>query len=107
MTQDKLQAIATALADLCPRVYHYLAADKTKPNYIVWAEDGANDLAAGNIHAEGAWQGTVDLFTQIEFDQLIDDIPAKLEEIGASWSLNSVQAEADTGLIHYEWLFEL
>ena len=33
--------------------------------------------------------------------------PQALEGIGASWYLNSVQYEEDTGLIHYEWYWEV
>ena len=106
LTQQKLRTLSTALAALTDRCYHYRAPDQTRPSYVVWAEDGTNDLLAGNIHAEGSWEGTIDLFTRTEFDELADKIPEKLEDLGCSWSLNSVQVE-DSGLIHYEWLFNL
>lgn len=32
--------------------------------YFVWQEDGSNDLEASDGHAEGAVQGTTDLFTK-------------------------------------------
>ena len=47
------------------------------------------------------------LFTKNEDDPLFERIPAALESIGASWYLNSVQYEDDTGLIHYEWYWEV
>ena len=36
--------------------------------YFVWQEDGSNDLEANDGHAEGAVQGTTDLFSKTEFD---------------------------------------
>ena len=33
-------------------------------------------------------------------------VEASLDELGASWYLNSVQYESDTGLIHYEWVWQ-
>lgn len=104
--QQKLLNLSRELAKLTDRVYHYRAPFETAPSYVVWAEDGRNDLLAGNVHVEGAWEGTIDLYTRTEFDELADRIPETLEALGCSWSLNSVQVE-DSGLIHHEWLFNL
>lgn len=104
--QEKLLQLKTALAALCDRCYHYQAADQTGPNYIVWMEEGLKTLEGDNAHAEDAWEGSIDVYTRIEFDELLDKVPEALEEIGASWSLNSVQFE-ESRVIHYEWLFSL
>ena len=101
---DRLQA---ALAKLTDRCYHYFAGPNTAPPYITWLEDGDNDLNAGNAHAERCYTGSTHLFTKNEDDPLFERIPAALESIGASWYLNSVQYEDDTGLIHYEWYWEV
>ena len=47
--------------------------------------------------------GTVDLFTKTEFDPLADDVQNVLDELGVTWSLESVQYEDETNLIHMEW----
>ena len=101
---ERLKAELAALTDRC---YHYVAAPNTTPPYITWMEDGDNDLLAGNVHAERCYTGSVHLFTKTEGDLLFERIPATLEAIGASWYLNSVQYEDDTGLIHYEWYWEV
>ena len=101
---DNLRQALAALTDSC---YHYYAMPGTTPPYIVWAEDGDNDLTANNIHAERCFEGTIDLFTKTEGDSLFEAVPAALEDIGASYYLNSVQYEEDTGLLHYEWVFEV
>lgn len=104
--QQKLKTIADALATLNNgKVYHYQAPDINKAPYIVWAEDDRVDLTAGNTHAEKAWQGTIDLYTHKEFDNLADQIEAKLEEIGCSWYLDGVTYEEEADLIHYYWVF--
>ena len=69
-------------------------------------EDGSNDLFADNVHAEKICQGTLDLYTNQENDPLMESVPEALEGIGAAYYLNSVQYEEDTGLIHYEWVWE-
>ena len=102
-----LKQLQEALAALTDRCYHYVAAPNTTPPYSTWLEDGDNDLMAGNVHAERCYTGSVHLFTKTEGDLLFNSIPAALEGIGASWYLNSVQYEDDTGLIHYEWYWEV
>lgn len=101
-----LDNLRQALAALTERCYHYFAYPGTTPPYIVWAEDGDNDLAANNIHAERCFEGTIDLFTKTEGDSLFEAVPAALESIGAAYYLNSVQYEEDTGLLHYEWVWQ-
>lgn len=101
-----LDNLRQALAALTERTYHYYAAPSTMPPYIVWAEDSDNDLIADNVHAERCYEGTIDLFTKSEGDALIEAIPSALESIGAAYYLNSVQYEEDTGLIHFEWVWQ-
>ena len=100
-----LETLQAALAALTERCYHYVSEPNAEPSYVVWAEDGDNDLAANNIHGERSYIGTIDLYTKIESDPLLASIPQALEQIGASYYLNSVQYEEETGLIHYEWVF--
>lgn len=107
MTESMLETLRAALAALTDRAYHYTAAPNAKPPYIVWAEDGDNDLMAGNVHSERCLTGTVDLYTRMDGDPLFTAIPAALEGIGAAYYLNSVQYEEETGLIHYEWVWEV
>lgn len=102
-----LERLRQALAALTDRCYHYVAAPNAIPPYITWMEDGDNDLLAGNVHAERCYTGSAHLFTKAEGDPLFESIPVALEGIGASWYFNSVQYEEDTGLIHYEWYWEV
>lgn len=76
-------------------------------DYGVFAEDGANDLTANNIHAEKVTEGTVDYFTRDATLAAQTTIEAALESVGAAWYLNSVQFENDTGYIHLEWVFQV
>lgn len=101
-----LEPLSAALAALTERCYHYYAMPGTTPPYIVWAEDGDNDLSADNVHAERCFEGTVDLFTREEGDDLIKAVPSALEGVGAAYYLNSVQYEEDTGLLHFEWVWQ-
>lgn len=74
-------------------------------DYGVWADDGANDLYAGDIHAEHANQGTIDYYTRDASGTPKTTIEAVLDGVVAYY-LNSIQYENDTGYIHYEWVYE-
>lgn len=75
--------------------------------YFVWAEDGANDLIAGNRHTEKAMTGRTDLYTKQEFDPWADAIGDSFTNFGIAWSLVSVDYEEETGFIHYSWDWEV
>ncbi len=103
---DKLRRLSQGLGSLGARVYHYRRSKMAFP-CIVWAEEGANALHADGGTAEQSPRGTLDYFTQAEFDPMVDAIQDKLQELGCAWELNSVQREEDTGIIHYEWIWEV
>lgn len=102
--QDKLQQIGTALyVALGSMVHHYYRPDGKYPS-CVWQEQGEDDSFHSDNHkTEQAIRGTIDYFTQTEFDTNADVIQRTLAEIGAAWSLESVQYEEDTKLIHFTW----
>lgn len=110
---------------------HFGWSRAPEDDYGVYAEDGANDLIAGDSHVEKAVEGTVDFFTrEIDADVIyagggevyetvtgtlygwFDRLPAKtaieyaLNEARCAWYLNSVQFEPDTGYVHLEWVFQ-
>ena len=105
---DKTKKIRDLLTPLHDQVHHYVKpAQSTAKRYIVWAEDGSNDSFSGNNRQlEQEVTGTIDLYTQTEYDPLIDSIQDALnEEPHVSWMLSSVSYEDETNLIHYEWIF--
>ena len=57
-----------------------------------------------------SWQGSVDLSVRMKKDleRLKDLVENALEEVcEASWQVNSIQHESQTGYFHYEWVFEV
>lgn len=102
--QTKMQQIGAALNDaLGSHVHHYFRPTGEIPS-CVWQEDGEDaSFHSGNHKTEQAIRGTVDYFTQTEFDPNADTIQTTLDGIGAAWSLESVQFEESTKLIHFEW----
>lgn len=102
-----LKTLRDALLAVSDKVYRYHAPANTEPPYFVWAEDGGNDFTADGIHAERAYQGTVDLYTLEEDDPRAELIAQALDTAAQAWYLNSVQYEDETGLIHTEWVFEV
>lgn len=102
-----LDNLRQALAALIEQCYHYVAPPSTTPPYIVWAEDSDNDLTANDVHSEHCLEGTIDLYTKTEGDDLMQAVPSALEGMEAAYYLNSVQYEEETGLIHYEWVWQV
>lgn len=102
MLQAKLRQIGAALATITTHCTHYFRTENLPA--IVWAESGEEEsFNADNKKSEQRIIGTVDLFTQTEFDTLIDDVQTTLTSLGLTWVLESVQYEEDTKIIHYEW----
>lgn len=102
----KIQDCLTSIDGLA--VYHYWHPRLQAP-YCIWAEDGEGDsLHANNHKAEQVISGTIDYFTKLEFDEMIEKIQEALNDLeDCGWELNSVQYEDETNLIHYEWSFEI
>lgn len=106
--ESKLEPIRDMLVGILPNAtYHYFRNVKKK-KYIIWAEDGEDN----SHHADNRKQiqqvtGTIDLFTQDEFDPVVDQIQEGLNDLGIGWDLNPPQYEEETNLIHYEWTFRV
>ena len=105
--QNKLEQLGRAFAAVTPSAYHYFRPISSFPA-LIWAESGeANSFHAGNKKCCQNITGTVDLFTKTEFDPLLDAVQAALDGLGIAWYLSSVQYEEETGVIHYEWVWNL
>lgn len=105
--QDNLKTIRDALngTSASGSVYHF-TRPVDKERWVVWQEDGESQShEANNRKVEQQIHGTIDCYTQEEFDPLLDEIQEALNEAGVGWSLLSVQYEDETNLIHYEWEF--
>ena len=102
-----LQPLKTALVEVTSSCYHYVAQPNAVPPYLVWQEEGDDDLVADGSHAERAITGTVDLYTKTENDTLVASVEQALDNAGSSWYFNSFQYETETGLLHFEWVWEV
>lgn len=101
-----IDAVKNALLSVSDRVYAYTSAGNSVPPYILYGMDGTNHLMASGKRAELCDTGYIELYTKEEEDELIAKIPEALETFGISFYLNSVQFEEETGLLHYEWIWE-
>ena len=106
--QQKLKWFGAQIAAVYPRTYHYAKPNNAAVPYVVWAEDGeAKSFHADNRKAEQLIAGSLNYFTKTEYDAVVDDIQDCLDVNRVSWALSSVQYEPETGLIHFEWRWEL
>lgn len=104
--QRKLYQVGKILSDALPGIVSHYFRDNSKLPYCIWAEDGENlSFNADNLKAEQAIHGTVDYFTQVEYDANIDTIQDTLQHITNNWDLTYVEFEDTQRVIHYEWSF--
>lgn len=88
-------------------VYHYWRPMMQTP-FIVWAEDGeADDFHSDNRKSEVLMNVSVDVYTKEEFDPLLDKVFNFLNESGIPFTIDSVDFEEDTGIIHYAFSCEM
>lgn len=83
-----------------PSSAHY--QNQKTENYTVWAEYGANILAADDTEADRAWKIQVDRFTKIEYDPVADAITNMLNNNCIPFEYLA-DYEEDTGYIHHIW----
>ena len=104
---EKLKKIKTALVSVSGKVYHYTQPDNVKAGYIVWAESSEDQsFSADNRKQEQKIIGYIDLYTQKEFDPIVDAVQDALLSVdGCGFGLTTVQYEDETKLIHYTWEF--
>ena len=105
---SKLTTVRDALSTLEYSVFHYSKGITSTRKYIVWMETGEGEsLHLNNQKDEQTIEGTIDLFTTIEYDPIIDDIQRVLNEKDISFVLSDVQYEEENDIIHYTWEWEL
>ena len=103
MTFPELEA---TLITVTEKVHRTFATDE--PPYIVWDDDGE----AGSLYGDGKMknqiiEGTIDLFTKDEEEPMFDQIQEALNNAGIGIRYNSKQHEEETGIYHYEWVWNL
>lgn len=104
MTLNEFQ---TEMATIGSNVYHHFSPQGAGIPRIVWAEYYREDLIADNVHAQTAWEISVNVYTKSETEAMIATLEAKLNAIECGWRLDSVQYEDDTGLLHYEYIVNI
>ena len=103
-----MKRISDALGSVSDKVFHFEAEPGTSAPYIVWAEEIQGDTVWADDRQERAsLQGSIDLYTKDAHEPLKGKVERALNTGEISWYLNSVQYEEETGLLHYEWVWEV
>lgn len=88
-------------------IYHYDATGDKGDRYIVWQEEGESDsLFLDNQHDEIMLKGSLDIYTKVEFDNLVDEIIDLFYKNVVSFNLISVEYETNSSYIHYSFDWE-
>ena len=112
MKYEQLKALKKELVNLGKehgiKVYHYFN-DKPSGSYIVWSEDDTIRAFGDGVAGQKAVQGTVDYFTKMEYDPIVDEIDDALQGVDLAFLDGgpTIDYETKTGYIHYQWIFEV
>lgn len=88
-------------------IYHYDATGGKGDRYIVWQEEGESDsLFLDNKHDEIVIKGSLDIYTKIEFDDLVDEIIDLFNANGISFNIINIEYETNSSYIHYSFDWE-
>ena len=107
--QASLREFGTALRSLEGQynVYHYWRPQMATP-FIVWAETGEADALHGdNRKGEVLMSISVDVYTQTEFDELLDAVFNFFNGREIPFELSAVEFEEDTKVVHYSFTCEM
>ena len=107
--QASLREFGTALRSLEGQynVYHYWRPQMATP-FIVWAETGEADALHGdNRKGEVLMSISVDVYTQTEFDELLDAVFNFFNSREIPFELSAVEFEEDTKVVHYSFTCEM
>ena len=77
---------------------------------VISLEFEADSLEGDNVKKDRAWEGSLDLFIRLlsSRDTYIAIVEPLLEKhCDGSWRLNQIQHERDTGMLHFEWVFQV
>lgn len=102
---QKLDVIKNALLGMDDdiMIYHYWRSAKAT-RYIIWQEDMAVSLEAGNHKVEQGVSGVIELFTKSENDSCFDKIQEALNTTdNVSWRYDGTDYEEETNFIHHSW----
>lgn len=111
MIQSSLRQFGLALRNLDPgssySVYHYWRPQMQLP-FIVWAEEGeADGFHSDNRKSEVLMDVSIDVYTKTEFDTMLDKVFEFLNDSSIPFSIESVEFEEDTRVIHYTFSCEM
>lgn len=104
---DSLVAALTALQDIDFTQYEWATRPSGDFGTVQLDFEAPADVG-DNGKRDRAMAGSVDLFLHSINRTKITEVETILENIlGSEWSLNSIQYETETGLLHFEWAFQV
>lgn len=106
---EDYQTLVTALKQSSVPFAEYAWEKRPDAPYgVVALEFEAGALNGDDRKVARAFEGSADLFTHGRDAELIAEIEAILESSCEScWRLESVQYEHESGLMHFEWVFQV
>lgn len=88
-------------------IYHYDATGGKGDRYIVWQEEGESDsLFLDNQHDEIVLKGSLNIYTKVEFDDLVDEVIDLFNGNGVPFNIINIEYETNSNYIHYSFDWE-
>ena len=107
LVNDKLRLIQNLLVNVAGDIVFHYRRPASMKRFVTWQEDAEdNQFSANNRSQEICLTGTIDLFTPVEYAQLVDDITSAFAQATrAKAQLTMVDYEDEPNLIHHQWTF--
>ena len=96
-----LQELRDLLLQITDKVYHFEAAQESSGRYIVWQETGGRALSGSNRRQEVIRDVQIDLYTEEDFDPMVEQILNQLEDAGIAVNEPTTVYDPDTCLIRH------
>jgi hypothetical protein len=87
------------LLGITENVYHFEASQASALPYIIWQETGGRALYGENVDAERVHSVQLDIYSETEFDPLIEDVLNMMREADIAFEFPITDYEKDLKLI--------
>lgn len=102
-----LEKLKTALAATGIPFAHVAWTKPPAGDYMTFQEDGSNNVYADNVCYCQYFEGTIDIYTKNDDGTILERLQNALTDNDIQWDFSDSDYDDETGLIHYQYDFEV